>query len=427
MGNIDVEAQPPFDEAPDVFDTDLAPTALPHTGGDVTISASATDDRAISEVYAVITAPGGDETVLPLDGVSASRYSGTWTAPSNATPDDLVYAVQVSALDDIGQQDTEDAGDVTVAAESSDNEPPVLSDFFATPSILGYEGGSVELEVKAIDPDGIDTVGATVHLAGGDDLDVPLSVEDPSSPDTYSGEVDIPGNATDHSLTHTVELAARDARGAEASEIMGEIIVWPEVLDEESPHVFDPDLDPGTLPASGGLVSMSVSATDNVGVTQVQAKVYDANGIVDYFDLLGESATRYVRHVVGPGQRHAPRTRSTTSTSRRTTRSGQQRLRERRLQRRRDATGRLEVDAVEETVVVRAGAGREGGAAVGGAAQRRGDGGRVHRAVAGAAVPAAGWAGPGADAGAGEGEAGRRAVPGRGGWAALVEAAGGAG
>ena len=319
MGNIDVEAQPPFDEAPDVFDTDLDPTTLPHTGGDVTISASATDDRAISEVYAVITAPGGDETVLPLDGVSASRYSGTWTAPSNATPDDIVYAVQVSALDDIGQQDTEDAGDVTVAAESSDNEPPVLSDFFATPSILGYEGGSVELEVKATDPDGIETVGATVHLAGGEDLDVPLSVEDPSSPDTYSGEVDIPGNAANHSLTHTVELAARDARGAEASEIMGEIIVWPEVLDEESPHVFDPDLDPATLPASGGLSRCRCLPPTTSASPRCRPRSTTPTG--SWTTSTCWVSLRPATPAPGrPRPTTRPRTRSTTSTSRRTTR-----------------------------------------------------------------------------------------------------------
>ena len=115
-GDITVAGTPPFDEAPDVFDPTLEPSSLPSAGGPVDISASATDDRAISEVYATITSADGTE-VVPLDGISASRYAATWDAPPNPAAADATYTVEITALDDIGQSDTVSAGDITVAGK----------------------------------------------------------------------------------------------------------------------------------------------------------------------------------------------------------------------------------------------------------------------------------------------------------------------
>ena len=115
-GEIQVDAQPQFDEAPFVFDLSLDPVDLPSSGGAVTIQASASDDRAISEVYAVVTSPGGVSTVVAMEGISSSRFQGVFNAPANTSADAAQYSVEVTALDDIGQFDTESAGLITVAA-----------------------------------------------------------------------------------------------------------------------------------------------------------------------------------------------------------------------------------------------------------------------------------------------------------------------
>jgi hypothetical protein len=118
-GEIQVEAQPQFDEAPFVFDPSVEPDDLPSTGGAVTIQASASDDRAISEVYAVVTGPGGTTTLVSMEGISSSRFQGVFDAPPNASTSPVLYSVEITALDDIGQFDTESAGFITVAANAA--------------------------------------------------------------------------------------------------------------------------------------------------------------------------------------------------------------------------------------------------------------------------------------------------------------------
>lgn len=115
LGWIDVDGQPQFDESPDAFDVVVDPTLVPSAGGPVTVAASATDDRAVSEVYAVITGSAGAD-VVPLGGVSSSRFEGVWDAPANNGDVEVSYSVEVTAMDDIGQSDTEPGGEITVAA-----------------------------------------------------------------------------------------------------------------------------------------------------------------------------------------------------------------------------------------------------------------------------------------------------------------------
>ena len=80
LGWIDVDGQPVFDQAPYVFDATLSATSLPSGGGTFTIGATATDDRSISEVYAVVTDNDGGATYVPLERTSSDRFESPWTA-----------------------------------------------------------------------------------------------------------------------------------------------------------------------------------------------------------------------------------------------------------------------------------------------------------------------------------------------------------
>ncbi len=124
---INVDAAPQFDERPIVSDPTVAPRDLPSGGGTSTIRVTASDDRAISEVYATITGPGGSTTTVPLDGISSSQFEGVFTAPANAGATSAQYAIEVTALDDIGQGASADAGLVTVAAAAPSPKPAKLT------------------------------------------------------------------------------------------------------------------------------------------------------------------------------------------------------------------------------------------------------------------------------------------------------------
>jgi hypothetical protein len=115
-GEAEVAGQPPFDEAPIVSDPIVQPRQLPAAGGPVTIRATATDNRSVSEVYATITLPGGGTTEVPLEPISSSGFEGVFTAPPNPGATTAQYGIEIIALDDIGQPGSVDAGQVSVAA-----------------------------------------------------------------------------------------------------------------------------------------------------------------------------------------------------------------------------------------------------------------------------------------------------------------------
>jgi hypothetical protein len=116
IGEIQVEGQPQFDEAPWISFTEMNPTVLPAEGGTVTIAAEAGDNRGLSAVYAAVTGPGGSYTEVGLNGVSSSRFEGTFSPPANSGTLAAEYVVEVVVQDDIGQESRASAGIVTVEA-----------------------------------------------------------------------------------------------------------------------------------------------------------------------------------------------------------------------------------------------------------------------------------------------------------------------
>jgi centrosomal CEP192-like protein len=116
IGEVQVEAAPQFDELPYVNEATVTPPFLPATGGTVTISAEAGDNRSISTVFATVSSLAGS-TEVPLSPISFSRYEGTFAVPANSGPLAAEYVVEVAAQDDIGQETRVSAGSITV-------EPP---------------------------------------------------------------------------------------------------------------------------------------------------------------------------------------------------------------------------------------------------------------------------------------------------------------
>jgi hypothetical protein len=116
LGPVYVDAQPQFDELPSVSNATIEPSNLPKEGGAVTIRADATDTRGISEVYATISWPDGTTSIEYMSPYSGSGFEATFTAPPNTRQAPLVYNVEITAMDDIGQSATTGAGAISVEA-----------------------------------------------------------------------------------------------------------------------------------------------------------------------------------------------------------------------------------------------------------------------------------------------------------------------
>jgi hypothetical protein len=165
-GGITVDAAPQFDERPIVSDPLVTPRNLPSNGGPSTIRVTATDDRSISEVYATVTRPDGTTTNVPLEGVSSTEFEGAFTAPANTGATAAQYAIDVTALDDIGQSASADAGLVTVAAAAP---PPKLT---VNPSQLSFQTirvgdrGRESIVVRNIGGSSAGTVRGSVAVSG---------------------------------------------------------------------------------------------------------------------------------------------------------------------------------------------------------------------------------------------------------------------
>ncbi len=119
-GEIDVEGVPPFDEAPIVGDTSVSPRQLPPSGGPVTIRAHASDTRGVSEALATITQISSGETFqVQMEPIDFDLFEGVFEAPANSGTESASYLVEVTALDDIGQPASANAGRFSVAAPAS--------------------------------------------------------------------------------------------------------------------------------------------------------------------------------------------------------------------------------------------------------------------------------------------------------------------
>jgi Abnormal spindle-like microcephaly-assoc'd, ASPM-SPD-2-Hydin len=170
IGEVQVEGQPRFDEAPYISTTELWPQFLPAAGGTVTIGAEAGDNSGLSAVYAMITpVSSGSSSGAGLNAVSSSHFEGTYEVPANTGFLAAEYLVEVVVQDDIGQEARAGAGTITVEAAP----PPLSSGLLAVrPAERAF--GSVAIGKKAervvvvrnLARDGGEPVAATGQIAG---------------------------------------------------------------------------------------------------------------------------------------------------------------------------------------------------------------------------------------------------------------------
>jgi hypothetical protein len=163
------------------------------------------------------------------------------------------------------------AASPAAVADHGENLPPVVSNGVVGPTSLPYLGGEVTISVDvADDHDEITRVFAQVF---GWDTSYQYAALTPTDGDTYGGSVVIPPNFTDGPVTYWVAVGAEDGNGLYSADHDTEISVDAQPQFDEPPAVSDPSVEPRELPASGGTVTIGVTATDNRGVAEALAVV----------------------------------------------------------------------------------------------------------------------------------------------------------
>jgi hypothetical protein len=176
IGEVQVEGQPQFDEAPWISMTEMWPQFLPREGGTVTITAEAGDNRGLAGLFATVTLPGGGSTEVAMQAVSSSRFEGTYEVPANSSQLAAEYLVEVVAHDDIGQEARASAGTITVEAAAPPLSAGLLEAWPAERSFgsvrIGREAQRLVF-VRNLKRPGAEPVAATARIAGSSDFSIP--------------------------------------------------------------------------------------------------------------------------------------------------------------------------------------------------------------------------------------------------------------
>lgn len=103
----------------------ISPLTIHFTGGDVTVSADATDNVGIASV--VVNVSGAGSQQVSLSNSSGDTYSGTVSLPANESlvNQDAVYSLQIVAADDASNQASSASFNVTVSSMLRPPEPPM--------------------------------------------------------------------------------------------------------------------------------------------------------------------------------------------------------------------------------------------------------------------------------------------------------------
>ncbi len=223
------------------------------SGTSVTVSATAADNVGVAGVQFKL-----DGANLGAEDTAGPPYSISWNTTTVANGTHTLTAI---ARDAAGNQTTSAAVSVTVNNGASDTTPPTVS--ITAPATGSTVSATVTLSATASDNVGV--VGVQFKLDGAN-----LGAEDTAGPYSISWNTTTVANGT-----HTLTVIARDAAGNQTTSAAVSVTVNNGASDTTPPTVSI------TAPATGSTVSaavtLSATASDNVGVAGVQFKLDGAN------------------------------------------------------------------------------------------------------------------------------------------------------
>lgn len=151
-----------------------------------------------------------------------------------------------------------------------DSTPPKILTAFATPASLAWNGGHISLETRVTDNSGIGYVEAVISTAGTETKTIPLLRSVGSVWDgIWKGQFMVPTNSTAQDIGYKVSFRASDTDGNKAAEDNSTSTVVVVAKDKVPPRIVSFSVAPGTVPPEGGAVTVSVNATDNLGLQSV--------------------------------------------------------------------------------------------------------------------------------------------------------------
>ena len=192
---------------PAVSNANVTPTALPPTGGMITVSADVT---GAASVYVGFYDNGGFHGNLSMsNGGSGSHYTVTYTLPANPTTTPVVWKFQIIGLSQTNAQAAAPALPVTIAGDPG----VVISNATVTPPILTASGGAITIRASLTDA----AVSITQVYAGfyqdgvfhGD-----LSLDNGGSGSVYTGSFTAPPNNTASPITFGFQITGVSKTGA---------------------------------------------------------------------------------------------------------------------------------------------------------------------------------------------------------------------
>ena len=263
-GGLALVALPAYaeDTGPVLLGTSRTPEWLYGSGGDVTITADATDDVGITMAYAHVFAGDQSMDVQLLPSAvhdTYTTYSGTTMLPPNPTPYDVEWGVEVTVTDTNGAIATGSPGTVVVGGE---DQFPEVTDGSVIPGTLPWQGGQIDYSAVLTDDVGVDQAWVTITGSDGWWTGGDLTLGDG---DTWSGSASLPPNGTHEDISYQVVVSAVDTAGQQTDTQIGEPTVQGQPQFNEKPVVSQVDVSPTELGADGGLVTIEAQATDTEG------------------------------------------------------------------------------------------------------------------------------------------------------------------
>lgn len=167
----------------------------------------------------------------------------------------------------------------TAAAEEpevgADTTPPNITNGVLSPSTLPWEGGNSQISVDIIDETELHSTYAQVFGSDGSYESIYLYQGNGS---TYYGTLAVPANYSGGWISYSVSVEAYDSFFNYNNAYIGEVQVESGLDFNESPWISQAALNPQFLPSSGGTVTITAEAGDDLGLNAIYAVVTPVSG-----------------------------------------------------------------------------------------------------------------------------------------------------
>ncbi len=222
-----------------------APSSGTTVDGTVTITASASDNVGVADVKFYI-----NNTLVSTDTTSPYEYSWDTTAETNGS-----FALKIVASDAAGNSTTDDDTSVTVSNTTPDTEAPTGVNITA-PSSGTTVDGTATITASASDNVGVSDVKFYINNT--------LVSTDSTEPYEYSWDTTSETNGS-----FSLKIVASDAAGNSTTDDDTSVTVSNTTPDTEAPTGVNVTA-PANSAEVSGIVIITASASDNVGVSDVK-------------------------------------------------------------------------------------------------------------------------------------------------------------